>query len=101
MTPHAHDGFVPLAIAPAKKPSREDFQVLVAPFPEKARRLGEFVPPAVQAVGQSGPVPPCQPKVALHREGDCIIGIRIECSCGQVIDLSCVYPPVKTTGAEA
>jgi hypothetical protein len=101
MTPHAQDGFVPLAMAPAKKPSREDFQVLVAPCPEKARRLGELAPPAVQAVGQNGSVSLCQPKVALHREGDCIIGIQIQCSCGQVIDLSCVYPPVETTCAEA
>jgi hypothetical protein len=32
-----------------------------------------------------------QPKVSLQRNGDVITGIRIECSCGEVINLSCVY----------
>jgi hypothetical protein len=31
--------------------------------------------------------------VSLHRDGDRISGIHIECSCGQVIDLACVYQP--------
>jgi hypothetical protein len=32
-----------------------------------------------------------QPKVTLQREGEKVTSIRIECNCGQVIDLSCAY----------
>ena len=31
------------------------------------------------------------PTVTLQREGDRITGIRVECSCGQVIELACSY----------
>ncbi len=32
-----------------------------------------------------------EPKVTLDREGDRIVGIRIECPCGRVTELTCVY----------
>ena len=32
------------------------------------------------------------PTVTLQREGDRISLIRVECSCGQVIELACAYP---------
>ncbi len=31
------------------------------------------------------------PRVTLTREGDKVTGIRVECTCGQVIELDCVY----------
>jgi hypothetical protein len=31
------------------------------------------------------------PSVTLQRQGEVVSGIRIECTCGQVIELSCVY----------
>ncbi len=39
-----------------------------------------------------GPAHHCPPaKVTLQRQGDVVSSIRIQCSCGQVIELSCVY----------
>lgn len=32
-----------------------------------------------------------EPTVTLQREGDKIVGIRVECACGQVIELACSY----------
>ena len=32
-----------------------------------------------------------QPVVTLQREGEKVIGIRIACICGQVIELACAY----------
>jgi hypothetical protein len=32
-----------------------------------------------------------KPGVVLQREGDRVTGIRIECTCGQVIELACSY----------
>ncbi|HEY1171682.1 MAG TPA: hypothetical protein VGH19_09950 [Verrucomicrobiae bacterium] len=31
------------------------------------------------------------PQVTLQREGDRVTGIRVECGCGQVVMLNCVY----------
>ena len=43
----------------------------------------------------AAPSPPAHncppPKVTLQRQSDVVSGIRIECSCGQVIELRCVY----------
>jgi hypothetical protein len=44
-------------------------------------------PGAAAAEGQ-----PCsQPVITLQRNGEVISAIRIQCKCGQVIDLSCTY----------
>jgi hypothetical protein len=32
-----------------------------------------------------------RPVVTLQREGDRVTGIRVECGCGQVIELACSY----------
>jgi hypothetical protein len=32
-----------------------------------------------------------KPVVSLRREGDQVVGIRVECTCGSVIELDCVY----------
>ena len=32
-----------------------------------------------------------EPVVTLQKDGDRVIGIRIECGCGQVIELACSY----------
>jgi len=90
MTPSASEAFVPLAGKAAAGHRREDFRVLVSERPELARPLSE-----VNATGAPAGSPGsagCEPKVSLHKEAERIIGIHIECSCGQVIDLKCSYP---------
>ena len=54
-----------------------------------------FRPPAADLpTNPHGPGPAkCEPRISLEREGDRIRRIHIECSCGQVIDLACVYNP--------
>ena len=39
----------------------------------------------------SGPEANAKPVVTLQRAGDKITSIRIECICGQIIDLACSY----------
>ena len=34
---------------------------------------------------------PGKPVVTLQREGERVTGIRIECACGQIIELACSY----------
>jgi hypothetical protein len=86
-----NEPFVPLAIGPVAKPRREDFRVLVAERPERARPLHALDMAAANSLPAHTSRAACEPQVTLHREGDSITGIRIQCSCGQVIDLKCSY----------
>lgn len=38
----------------------------------------------------------CEPCVTLKRDGDRVSAIRIQCSCGQIVELACVYPSAPT-----
>src|SRR5689334_6851355 len=80
--------FVPLTMAGPSQTSREEFRVLIAPSPEKARSLREFNSAASSELGHQSHG---EPRVILQREGDTIVGIQIHCSCGQIIDLKCAY----------
>ncbi len=70
------------------------------PLPMKAGSLagvktaaGNGGPAAATAPGAPAPVGQncAAPKVTLQRQGEVVTGIRIQCSCGQVIELRCVY----------
>ena len=43
------------------------------------------------AAPSAAPHPSGEPKVTLERDGDRVSRIRIECSCGETIDLDCAY----------
>ncbi len=85
------DAFVPLKVAPGPAANRDEFRVLVAQRPELARSLRELSPPAAKPSSAAPNSEKCQPRVTLQKEADRVTGIRIECSCGQTIDLNCVY----------
>jgi hypothetical protein len=38
-----------------------------------------------------GPQPCAKPIITLQREGDVVTSVRIQCGCGQIVDLNCVY----------
>jgi len=39
----------------------------------------------------------CEPRLSLQRDGGRITNIRIQCTCGQMLELACVYEePPKT-----
>ena len=87
----ASEAFVPLAVTAAAGTRREDFRVLMAERPELARPLHDLNATGVHAAGLPPGSSKCEPKVSLQKDADRIIGIHIECSCGQVIDLKCSY----------
>jgi len=90
------ESFVPLTAAPAATGQRE-FRVGVIP------RDGQLRP--FQSLGKTpgGPgeaMPPdgkkfCEPRISVQREGDRVTSIRVQCTCGEVMDLACLYdePP--------
>jgi len=84
------ESFVPLTTLPVSGESRE-FRVTVIP---KAGQTGPLqsletlsAPTGLgPAMGKS-----CEPRVSLQSDGDRITSIRVQCACGQVMDLACVY----------
>lgn len=88
----AADSFVPFDPVPASSPKASP-----APTGLKVLPKGESAP--AFAPLQAGVAPHAHPPgtaggkpvVTLQREGDKVTGIRIECGCGQVIELACSY----------
>jgi len=48
-------------------------------------------PTAAGETPSGTPAPCAKPTVTLQRTGDVVSGIRVQCGCGQVVDLNCVY----------
>jgi hypothetical protein len=88
------DTFVPMGPA-AIFVAGNDF----TPLPSKPAPFANGrTPPAANAratpalATQPPPAQNCAPpKVTLQRQGDVVSSIRIQCGCGQVIDLNCTY----------
>jgi hypothetical protein len=82
--------FVPLTSAAVPNDTAREFRVLVARNPERAE---SFRPQAADAppIGGAQPASGCQSRVWLDRDGERVTAIHVQCSCGQVTDLACVY----------
>jgi len=88
----AADAFVPLdpTAATEARASTASAGFKVVP---KAGPSSDFTPlqvpgvPHVHATGAMGG----RPVITLERDGEKVTGIRIECGCGQVIELACSY----------
>ena len=51
----------------------------------------ESAPSAMSNASQAATHSASSPKVTLEREGDRITRIEIQCTCGQIIELQCLY----------
>lgn len=95
MTLLRSESFVPLTPAPAPG-DRADYRVTVV---SPAGLVQGFQ--ALQTSASSAPSAPaapvatphgCEPRVSVQRDGERVMSIHIQCSCGQALDLACVYP---------
>jgi hypothetical protein len=97
MTPRT-ESFVPLIAAPPSGENRE-FRVTVIPqngAVKSFETLEESAPDARKVISANGKKD-CEPRLSVQRDGDRVTNIRIQCACGQVMDLACVYDePPKT-----
>jgi hypothetical protein len=89
------DTFVPMGPAIL---SGADHGFKPLPFKPAPSAAGRMAPgatgPGLTAApaAQPSPAQNCPPpKVTLQRQGDVVSAIRIQCSCGQVIELNCLY----------
>jgi len=76
------ESFVPLTTAPVAG-ERGEFRATIIPQTEET---GAFQRLDTTAAGKI-----CEPRVTVQREGNRIATIRVQCTCGQVTDLACVY----------
>ena len=97
MTPTRTESFVPLAShSPRPAGERLAFQATVMAQPGAAQKL-QAVASASTTVSSAAststrqPQTVCEPKVSVQRDDNRVTGIQILCSCGQVIELACVY----------
>jgi hypothetical protein len=96
MTPQRTESFVPLtAVTPAGE--NPEFRVTVIPQNGSAQpfqTLEQIASGSSEGSSANGKKN-CEPRLSMQRDGDRITDIRIQCSCGQMMDLACVYdePP--------
>src|SRR6185437_9070759 len=91
MTLARTDTFVPLTAAkPARPGELTDFRATVVSQPGSVQKFKAVE--SSSALPGAAPRPAnCEARVNVQRDGERVTGIRIQCSCGQVIDLACEY----------
>ena len=84
------DEFIPLRSAAPAQPAA--FAALEVKVVTQAASHPAFQPLETKPADQSHLSESCgQPVVTLQRDGDVVSRIRIQCGCGQVLDLDCAY----------
>ena len=71
----------------------QDSRVKVLSEAESAQSLKPLAVASAPAPGAAAPrgITGCEPRVSVQREGDRVMSISIQCTCGQVVDLACLY----------
>ncbi len=85
------ESFVPLTAAPAAAP-RAEFRATVIPKDGQTKAfhsLEQLIPEDDAPVADKKKF--CEPRISVQRDGDRVTNIRIQCTCGQVMDVACVY----------
>ena len=85
-----NEPFVPLNKTAASGQNRADFRVSIVGNAENLRPFQTLG----HTGGRGGTGGQCEPRVTLQRDGGRVSAIRIQCGCGQVIELACVYETV-------
>jgi hypothetical protein len=76
-------------LTPTREPAGHAFRLKVLPHSSAAAPAPAPAPPGPQ--GAPPPADPHEPTITLEREGERITAIHIQCACGRVIELGCVY----------
>ena len=105
MNSQPSQSFVPLTAAPAPPAARE-FRVAVLNRDGSPSTNGQLngngaetkngfhsLEPLRSAAFHGAEKKPCEPRVTVQRDGDRVTHLRIQCTCGQIMDLACVYDP--------
>ena len=82
--------FVPL-VAAAPSAEKREFQVTVIPQKEQPQQFQSLEKATPSAEEWTAFKKNCEPHLSVQRDGGRITNIRIQCNCGQTIDLACIY----------
>jgi hypothetical protein len=98
MTLQKTESFVPLTTAAATDENRE-FRVTVIQQADPNRTFQTLGQVAAAAAENSSPNTKkiCEPRLSVQRDGERITNIRIQCNCGQTMELACVYDELAKT----
>lgn len=80
------DTFVPLIAGGIRPAGSKD--------PARLKSASSSTPaftPATPPKAEAAPQKHCEPKITVERQGETITHIRVECGCGEVIELKCEY----------
>lgn len=84
--------FKPLSPETPVRP-QDEFRVSVLPNAIGARPFAGLSPHSAGAGRAEPGGKKCEPSVTVQREGDRITQIRVQCACGEVMELACHYDP--------
>ena len=91
------EAFVPLtSAASANTGAGAEFHATVVSQPQQLQKFHSVESSATSAGAARGAN--CEARITVQRDGEHVAGVRIQCSCGQIIDLACVYE--KATPAQ-
>jgi hypothetical protein len=94
------DQFVPLVATMPSAESRE-FQITIIPQGEQAQSFQSVPNGGLATGGQALPGKHGGPVLSVQRENGQITHIKIQCNCGQVIDVECLYKEAGKGGQTA
>jgi hypothetical protein len=100
MTPQRTESFVPLTATPAP-PGRREFNVSVVRPDEPAKIFHTLQPLRADAppTAASAEKKICEPRVTVQRDNGRVTHLRVQCTCGQIMDLACSYDDTTSPAA--
>ncbi|HSY17136.1 MAG TPA: hypothetical protein VK815_02330 [Candidatus Acidoferrales bacterium] len=100
MTPLRTESFVPLTAAPAPA-GRREFNVSVIRRDDQPKPFHSLEPLRADALATTASTEKkiCEPRVSVQRDNGRVTHLRIQCTCGQVMDLACSYDDSTATAA--
>lgn len=89
-TPPTDHQFVPL-VATLPSADKREFQITVVSQADQLHAFQSLDKVMAGKAEKSSSNKNCEPSLSVQRDNGRVTGIRIQCSCGQTIDLACVY----------
>jgi hypothetical protein len=90
MTTPQINQFVPL-VTTSPSGEKRDFQITVIPQTQQPQTFQSFGNGATSSADRAASKKNCEPTLSVQRDNGRITSIRVQCSCGQTIDVACVY----------
>jgi hypothetical protein len=78
-------------VAATPSGERRDFHITVIPQMAQPQPFQTLEKGSLAAGERVFPKKSCEPHLSVQRDGSRITSIRIQCNCGQTMDLACVY----------